>query len=287
MNSKTASFSQLKKVALGTAAIIGICALVFSGITQVAKASLVNQTNTIPTAYSTTGSHSEQHAIPEGYAKASYQVKLSEFSGRPGDKDMSMEEAAELGAQNLWRFFKVNLDGKTIEMSYTANSSFNPRAEWMGIIFNGEVPSYSFLVDAVTGEYRAVGQSKYWSGDINVGMDQTLIKNHRQYAALARAAAEKFQLVSGKIVAADYYGQGYTYFKQSVNPDITMTVKSDSGQEARITFSRYNQELLGVEYDPWVKDAKVYEAQMEKEMREKAPEVRDSTGIPSLIEITK
>ena len=101
--------------------------------------------------------------------------------------------------------------------------------------------------------------------------------------------AAKFHLVAGQIVAAEYYGQGYTSFKSGVNPDITMSVKSDTGQEAHLTFSRYNQELLGVEYDPWVKDAQVYEAQMEKEMqqstRHKADQVQDKAGIPSLIEI--
>ncbi|HCF71518.1 MAG TPA: hypothetical protein DER33_08055 [Syntrophomonas sp.] len=289
MNIKGENLTQLKKAACGTIAVIGICALVFGGITQAAKASLVNQTETIPNTYSAIGSPGRQHEIPAGYVKAAYQVKLSEHSGKPGAKDMSMEEAAELGAQNLWRFFGVNLDEKTIEMTYTANSSFNPRAEWEGIIFIDKIPSYSFLLDAVTGEYRSIQQSKYWSGNIDIGMDQALMENHGQYAALAKEMAAKFHLVAGQIVAAEYYGQGYTSFKSGVNPDITMSVKSDTGQEAHLTFSRYNQELLGVEYDPWVKDAQVYEAQMEKEMqqstRHKADQVQDKAGIPSLIEI--
>lgn len=272
MNSKRTNLSQLKKAAFGTIAVIAVCTLVFSGITQAAKAALVNQTKTIPTTYLEKTSPAQPQEIPPGYVKAAYQVKLSAYSEKPVAKDMSMQEAAELGAQNLWRFFQVNLNGKTIEMSYIPNSSFNPRAEWQGIIFEGEIPAYSFLVDAVTGEHRSIVQSKYFSGKISTGMDKSLLKNHEQYAALARAAAEKFQLVSGKIVTAEYSSQGYTSYKSGVNPDITMRVKSDTGQEAQITFSRYNQELLSVEYDPWLKDARVYEEQMQKEVRAKSPE---------------
>lgn len=285
MNSKMVNLSQLKKVALGTVALIGICALVFSGITQVAKASLVNQTKTIPTTYSTTVSHAKQHELPEGYVKAAYQVKLSEHSDKPSAKDMSMEEAAELGVQNLWRFFKVNLDGKTIEMSYSATSSFNPRAEWEGIILIDKIPSYSFLVDAVTGEYRSIMQLKYWSGDINIGMDTALLKNHEQYATLARETAEKFQLVSGKIVDVELYSQGCIRDDPGVNPDITMMVQSDTGQQAHLTFSRYNQELLAVAYDAWVKDVKVYDEKQLEKMQKSAGKIQDRAGTPTLNEI--
>lgn len=269
MNSKSINFSQLKKIALGTVAAIGICTLVFSGISQVVEASAVNQTKTIPTKYSEPINQTQANQAPAGYVKAAYQTKLSEFSGQPGIQDLSLEKAAEIGAQNLWRFFGVDLTGKTIDMSYYTPSD-SPRAQWEGIVFINKVPSYSFSIDAITGEYRTVGQEKYWSGNINTGMNKELIKNHEQYASLARKVAEKFQIVSGPIVSVEYYGQGYRSFKDGVNPDISMVVKSGNGQQAQLEFSRYNYELLNVAYDPWVKDARAHEQQIEKEMQERA-----------------
>lgn len=270
MNSKAIKFSQLKKIALGTVAAIGICTLVFSGISQVVEASAVNQTKTIPTKYSEPVNQTQPNQAPAGYVKAAYQTRLSEFSGHPGIQNLSVEKAAEIGAQNLWRFFGVDLTGKTVEMSYYTPSASNPRAQWEGIVFINKVPSYSFSVDAITGEYRTVGQEKYWTGNINTGMDKELIKNHEQYASLAKKVAEQFQIVSGPIVSVEYYGQGYRSFKDGVNPDISMVVKSDTGQQAQLEFSRYNQELLNVAYDPWVKEARAHEQQIENELQERA-----------------
>ncbi|MEN6328655.1 MAG: hypothetical protein ABFD18_20920 [Syntrophomonas sp.] len=271
MNIKTINFSQLKKTVLGTVAAIGICTLGFSGMSQVVEASAVNQTKTIPTKYSTAVNQAQPNQVPAGYVKAAYQTKLSEFSGQPGIQDLSMEKAAEIGAQNLWKFFGVDLTGKTIDMSYYTPTDSSPRAQWEGIIFINKVPSYSFSVDAITGEYRTVGQEKYWTGNINTGMDKELIENHGQYAALAKKVAEKFQVVSGQIVSVQYAGQGMSSFKDvGVNSDISMIVKSDNGQQAQLKFSRYNQELLDVAYDPWVKEARAYEQQIEKEMQERA-----------------
>lgn len=283
MPSETGNVSQMKKVIFGTIAAISICALLFSAMSQGVKASLVNQSKTVPTNYAEAVSNSQKNTIPAGYVKAAYQTKLLDTSGQPGPADISMADAAEIGAQNLWRLFGVNLEGKTIEMSYSKSSTFNPRAEWEGIIFIDKIPRYSFLIDAVTGDYRATQQSKYWQGNINTGMNMELMKNHQRYAELAKETAQKFQLVSGHIISAEYYSQGYSSFGNSVNPDITMLVKTDTGQQAQLTFSRYNQEFLSVEYDAWVKDARVYEAQMEKEIRQKASyDIQDIQLIPNI-----
>ncbi|KNF09082.1 hypothetical protein CLPU_4c01280 [Gottschalkia purinilytica] len=269
--------SNLKKVVIGTVAAIGTCTLSFSGLTQSVKAEVVNKTKIIPTAYSSSVSKVKKSVVPLGYVKATYNVEIGEYSEKPTAKDMSAEEAAELGAQNLWKIFGVDLSGKTIEMTYSAATSDQPRAQWEGIITIDENLLYSFTVDSVTGEHRSTSQSRYWTGNINVGMDMDLVKDSSKYIALAKEAAKKYQLVSGQVVSAEYSSQSYISNDIGKNPGISIIVKSDNGQEAQLTFSRYNQELLSVEFDSWVKEAKILEEKIEKELREKAANHIDET----------
>ncbi|NLK52525.1 MAG: hypothetical protein GX295_08795 [Syntrophomonadaceae bacterium] len=284
MNWKTVNGSNLKQIAVGTVAIITICALTSCGLMQVAKGAIVNKTEIIPTTYPSTVSDARQYGVPTGYVKTAYQVKLADSTDKPTAKDMSAEEAAELGAQNLWRLFGVNMDGKTVEMTYRPATAVQPRAEWMGSVTFDENLDYWFVVDAITGEYRSTHKSKYWNENINTGMDKDLLNNHEQYTALAKETAEKYQLVSGQVVSVEYGSQGATRNAAGAkNADITMMVKSDNGQQAQLTFSRYNQEFLSVEYDSWLKDAEELEKEITKEVRKKAQErPQESTGDPIL-----
>jgi hypothetical protein len=220
----------------------------------------------------------EASGTPADYVKADYQVKLAQNSEAPTAKDMSEEEAAEKGAQNLWKLFAVALDGKTIEMSYHAASARQPRAEWEGTVTIDESQSYWFTVDAVTDEYRTTGQLKYWDADLDLGMDKSLLANHAEYETLAKAAAEKYQLVPGRISSVEYVSQGYTSNHFGKNPDIAMLVKAENGQQAQVRFSRYNKELLAVEYDGWLEDAKILEEQAMKEAQDAAGKVWLITG---------
>lgn len=268
MNKIMQNRKELWTIVLETAAIIVVCTLVFAGITKTAFSAVTNQTRTLPEiSISQTVSGTSQPAIPAGYIKADYQVKLEQYSGQPEAQDISKEEAAELGAQDLWRVFGLDLDGKSIEMTYNAASSTNPRADWTGIVTISPNQSYFFSIDAVTGEHRNTHQEQFWDVDFNVGMDQSLLNNHSQYDALAITAAEKYRLVPGKVASVEYYGQGSSSNTAGAkNADIEMRVTSENGEQAQLCFSRYNQEFLGVDYDCWVKETTA----MEKQMMERA-----------------
>lgn len=282
MNIKTVDINNLKKIAIGTVAAIGICTLSFSGMTNSAKAAVVNKTESIPTTYSTTASNVNESKVPSGYVKTDYKVKISEYSVRPTAKDMSAEDAAELGAQDIWKLFGVDMNGKTIEMRYSAVSSVQPRANWEGVVTFDKNLNYWFTVDAITGEYGTTGQNKYWSENIDTGMDKALLKNAEQYTSLAKEVAEKYQLVSGKIVSAEYDGQGYTSNNDgsAKNSDIMIMVTSENGQQAQLIFSRYNQEFLQVSYDNCVKAMKAFEEQT-------LNDIEDNAEVTESIEITQ
>lgn len=170
MNSEASKGSKIKKctkVAIGTVATIGICALVFSGLTQSVKAAVVNKTDTIQTAYSSTAG--KESSVPPDYEKTAYQVKFQNSADKPTAKDMSGEEAAELGAQKLSKLFGVDLKGKTIEMSYIAATSDQRRAVWMGCVKYDKDLYYWFTVDAVTGEFYATEKSNQYTILIRTG----------------------------------------------------------------------------------------------------------------------
>lgn len=267
---------QSRKIVLESIAVIGVCAMVFVGITQAASSAVTNQTKTVPAASNTLASSGTSKAsIPAGYVKADYQVQVGQYSTQPTAKDISKEEAAELGAQNLWKVFDLDLNGRTIEMTYNAVTSTLPRADWTGIVTISKNHSYWFSIDAVTGECRTTHQEKFWDKGVDTGMDIALLKDHAEFDALAKAIAEKYQFVSGKVASVEYAGQGFSSNQAGAkNSDVEIRVKSTNGQQAQLSFSRHNKEFLGVAYDCWVKDAAAHEEQILKDQREE-----DSTQI--------
>jgi hypothetical protein len=111
-------------------------------------------------------------------------------TGIPSEDAMAYEEAAKIGARYIWEMYGVNIDGKTVLMSYSA-PPYSSRAYWHGTVGNSAedvnppVPSreelaefaanagegdttgtlpekysrkalYDFSVDAVTGEWVSI-----------------------------------------------------------------------------------------------------------------------------------
>ena len=261
---------EFQRIALETVAIIGVCALVFVGVTQTAFSAVTNQTATVPAAYSTQVLNGDSASgIPAGYVKADYKLQVGQYSTQPAVESISKEEAAECGAQDLWKVFGLDLSGKTIEMTYNRVTSTQPRADWTGIITIDKNLSYWFSIDAVTGEVRGTHMDKYWDENVDTGMDTSLMKNHNEYDSLAQAIAEKLQLVAGKIASVEYYGQGFTTNPAGAqNSDVSIRVTSANGQQAQLDFSRYNQEFLGVDYDCWVKEVTLMEKQMQNNQQD-------------------
>lgn len=251
-----------------TIAVIGVCTLVFAGITQTASSALTNQTSTVAALNAQNYSGSTQN-IPDGYVKADYKVELGQYSKQATAKDISKEGAAEIGARNLWKLFGLDLSGQTIEMTYNPATSTNLRADWAGMVTINKNHFYAFDIDAVTGECRTACQEKYWDEKVDTSMDKYLIENHAEFDSLAKAIAEKYQLVPGKVASVEYYGQGYSSGPSGgQNSQIDMRVISENGQQAQLTFSRHNKEFLGVAYDCWIKDAAQWEEQILKKQKE-------------------
>ncbi|GED67973.1 hypothetical protein BRE01_16750 [Brevibacillus reuszeri] len=288
--------NEMRKMILGSVAAIAVATLAFGGVCQMVKASEIGKKQVVPTSYSIPYAAMASTNVPAGYVKKDYKVKMVGVD-QPTINDMKMEEAAELASQNLWRVFQIDLNGKTLEMTYSPVSTSHLRAIWEVNVTITDTLSYEFALDAVTGEKHSIAKRIYHKANIPEGMDFNLLKNNQDYQELAKAAAEKYQFVSGKVTSVEYASQGYQENKAGAkNSDISFRVNSDKGDQAQISFSRYNKELLTVEYSSWLKEAERVEQQIEQELKDRAANVTltdevvkkiQENGVPLLLEMKK
>lgn len=251
--------SEMKKMVFGSVAAIAAATIVFSGIGQTVKALEMSKTKAVPTSYNIPYTKPFNSNIPKDDVKKDYKTK---FVGpaQPTVNDMKMEEAAELARKSLWRIFQVDLKGKTLEMTYYPISTTELRPKWNVTIEINDSLIYGYTLDAVTGESLSITKSVYHNdADITEEPDDLEIlkksQEYQEYQELAKAAAEKYQFVSGKVTSVKLSGNGYVANTLGgKNITITLEVKSDQGEVARLTFSRYNQELLTVEFNSWIEE---------------------------------
>lgn len=257
---KKISIKEPKKMVMGAAAAICVCTLLFAGSTQAAKLAIFNHAETVPTTYnldSITGSVNPD--VPAGYVKSNYAVKLVDVD-KPTEKDMPMEKAAELGAQNLWRLYSATFNNQTIYMTYLPADDFQSRAQWYGEVTINDVLYYTFQVDAVTGEYYSASRWDYSNEQVE---PLEYLKDYQEFLSLAKTTAEKYHLMSGNVISSEYVQQR-TMGKYLV---IDVMVTSDNGQEAELTFETHSKDLVYVAYNSEVKQEKM---NVEKSNQEEA-----------------
>lgn len=255
---KTAAM-KMKRL-LVAVAILGGSTMAFQGFTKIATAAEYNKTSIVPTSYNVsleTSVKESKDIVPNGYQKANYTIRDIDLEyyrdKKPTSKDISKEEAAELGAQALWSVFGINLEGQVIEMGYRpvrddSDEFTYPRAMWEGSIFiNGYGKgSHGFEIDAVTGEVLNLFYGRELEGDIKAGFSLDLQNNGGgEYQTLAKETAEKLNLVNGTVSSVVYNSQGST----GNDPNIGFFVKGENGEIGYLTFSRYDKALLAVLYN--------------------------------------
>lgn len=234
----------------GTFALVVGCSVIFGGIAKAAVTADMGRTERIPTVYNQPAAVQTKTA-PVGYSKANYKVVSNPLeyykNKKPMEKDLTQEEAAEIGAQLLWEIYGVKLDAATIYMGYDTGTINFPRASWSGDVSFGETSkkgdtSYYFSIDSVTGEGFSVSYERTLNVDVNLGLDLELEKNPKEYLKLAKELVEKKNLVHGKVKECVYNCQGYS----SNDPDISINVYGVNGESVLVTFSRYDQAVRGI-----------------------------------------
>lgn len=274
---------KIKKIILTAALVIGANTLLFQGFTQAVTVAELKKTDIIPTSYVnyTNGSSQEtQNSLPEGYKKANYTMRDIDLEyyrkQKPSSKDMTKEDAAEIGAQALWKIFDLSLEGQVIEMGYQQVTENFPRSSWNGDVLIDGKRSYSFSVDSVTGELFGIGHSRTLNEKVSVAFDAALDKNPQEYATLAKKLAEKYNVVHSAIKSVEYNCQGYS----DNDPDITFHITGENGELAMMTFSRYDKALLGIGFDTLCRESKAAHEKYLKEVQEKSKEI-EKTAPPA------
>lgn len=238
-----------------TAAVLmasGVAAGAFSLASDITARAGLNEVQKVPTSYQVpvTASLPVPEAAEED-APANYTVSMSSLNKEmPTEADLSMEEAAALGVKYLEDIMEMDAEGKNVYMQYYGGTITFPRAFWSGDVRFGEEvltdeDTWSFMIDAVTGELFNIGCTETLDVDVPLGYDSSLEENCDVYKELAKKTAERCNLVGGSVEKVEYGTQGYG----GNNPEIIMHVTGESGEMAILSFSRYNQRLLGILMD--------------------------------------
>lgn len=236
-------------VAAAVLAVSGIGAGIFSMMAEGAVQAGMIETEKVPTSYHVPAVVSVP--VPETVderAEVNYHVSMSMFNKEtPTEIDLSMEEAAALGIKYLEEIMDFDAEGADVYMDYSGGTVTFPRAFWSGDVRFGkqektDEDTWGFFIDAVTGELFMISCAETLDVDVPLGYDSSLEENCDIYLNKARELAERFDLVGSTVTNAVYGSQGYG----SNNPDISIEVEGDNGQKVIITFSRYNQRLLGI-----------------------------------------
>lgn len=244
----------LKKSALGAIAVILSTTAVFATIVHSAEAAEMSKRETVETEYaSAQSSVSTENVTSAENFEVDYKVILEEGSPKADANAVSADEAAKAGVQDLKRLYGFDSKGKTISMYYCPIGDTSVRAEWLGNVLDSGDIDYYFSIDAVTGSIGAACRNIKLDKEVSVAFDKSLFEDSSEYKELTIKAINDYHILPEEVVSVEYVSQGYSIN----NPDIQMAAVDARGNEAQLSFSRYNQELLQVCYDNWVKMTKL------------------------------
>lgn len=260
------------KMFLAATAAICMCTVVCNNLNKVILANEFNKPKNVLTQYDILNNTKDSIPI-DNYKKFNYIIKLDKESATTNNSDITKEEAAELGIQNLWKLFGEDFNSKEVVMKYYPAGELQSRSIWTGEIKTDKM-EYFFSIDSITGEnYTALRNLNYdknepliWNSmSPSEGYDRELEKNPSEYIKMAKDFVIKNNIISGNITSCEYYGQGYT----NNDPIVDISVKTDKGQEVRLSYSRNSKNIMGVSYDKWVKEANEIEKKIEQEILNK------------------
>ena len=255
------------KLTAATFAVIGAGTILFNAAAEVTLAANKGKVETIPTSYQVSGGL--ETALPkaetkeEGSGEVNYSVSMDSLNtGTPTDTDLTMEEAAEAGAQYLKNIYGLDLEGAYVYMSYSPGTETFPRPFWVGdVLFEKEqTPEstrWTYLIDAVTGELFDICYGRQLDVSVPLGYDADLERNYSIYVELAKKKTEECKLIDGQVDRVEYNCQGYS----GNDPTITVDVIGENGEIVNMSFSRYDQTFLGLSTDT---SRKVSESALER-----------------------
>lgn len=244
------------KLAAATFAIIGAGTILFNSAAEMTLAVNNGKVEKVPATYQV--SDSPETTMPKvtengkdienSSARVNYKLSMDSLNtGTPTDTDLTMEEAAEAGAQYLRNIFGLDLEGAYVYMSYDPGTETFPRAFWAGdVLFQKEKKPestrWTYMIDAVTGELFNIGHDRQLDVTVSLDYDEALEKDYSIYAELARKKVEECKLIDSPVDRVEYNCQGLS----GNDPTIAVNVIGKNGEIVNLDFSRYDQTFLGL-----------------------------------------
>lgn len=244
------------KLAAATFAIIGAGTILFNSAAEMTLAVNNGKVEKVPATYQV--SDSPETTMPKvtengkdienSSARVYYKLSMDSLNtGTPTDTDLTMEEAAEAGAQYLRNIFGLDLEGAYVYMSYDPGTETFPRAFWAGdVLFQKEKKPestrWTYMIDAVTGELFNIGHDRQLDVTVSLDYDEALEKDYSIYAELARKKVEECKLIDSPVDRVEYNCQG----SSGNDPTIAVNVIGKNGEIVNLDFSRYDQTFLGL-----------------------------------------
>lgn len=239
-----------------TLAIIGAGTILFHSLAEMTLAANNGKVEKVPTSYQVSDSlgttmpeaAENEKNIETDSVSVNYTLSMDHLNtGTPTDTDLTMEEAAAIGAQYLKDIFNLDLEGAYVYMSYEPGTQTFPRAFWVGdVLFQKEKKPEStkwiYMIDAVTGELFNIGHNRQLDVTVPLDYDEALEKDYSIYAELARKKAEECKLLDSPVDRVEYNCQG----SSGNDPTIAVNVIGENGEIVNMDFSRYDQTFLGL-----------------------------------------
>lgn len=251
-----------RTVASSTIAI-GLCGTIFVGASNTVMALALDKEESIPTTYNISTTVIDK---ADDYVKADYNVLENKIMSSTNASALPIEEAAEIGAQYLWDMFQIDLEGKTIYMSYFVDPSV-AKAYWSGdIIETGSdisdgPPTYRFVIEAISGKRNSVSK-QYGRKEATVPFNyQKVTEEYRnncdEYLQLAKQFTEKHfgtKAIAAefKDIAASIDGKSIPAGKSPSDADgvirayeifVVVIVTDEEGQQTEVTISTDSKNL--------------------------------------------
>lgn len=250
------------KMMASALALTGICSGLFYGVSSSVLAMELEKTETVPTVYPTAyqselSAQNQDRKADSGVAKepqaASYHLldDIAECYTKSTANDLTREEAAEIGIKLLEDKFDADLDGTYVYMGYCSGTETFPRAFWSGDVRMTDAERtpddevYTFMIDAVTGEYFSLSHGKDIDANVPLGPDKALYKDSSAFQEVVKDYVEEKKLLRTSVSKVELNCQGYS----GNDPSISFDVYGTDGERILITMSRYNKAIRGIGSD--------------------------------------
>lgn len=192
-------------------------------------------------------------SIPDGYITADYLiVDYGSFTDKePGPDELTAEEVGDLAAQFIWEFFEDSIVDQTIFMKYDCFAEDSSLPIWFSWV-NATAPErfpYRVFINSLTGDRWGI---RFLREVENDGEPLPPIYPHEDFLILAKELVEEHNMLRSEISHSEVSFLEYGNIDLA-DPLIGITVTSVNGEEAILTFSRYDKVLLEAFYDPQLK----------------------------------